>query len=46
MLTVERFEKLIGRRRIRESAKIVRGVGLVSAHVDTAGILAALRGRG
>ncbi len=44
MLTVERFEKLVGRRRIRESAKVVRGVGLVSAHVDADGILAALRG--
>ncbi len=46
MVTVERFERLVGRHRIRESAKIARGVGLVSAHVDAAGILAALRGAG
>ena len=44
MIAVERFEKLVGRLRIRESEKIARGVGLVSAHVDTAGILASLRG--
>jgi len=46
MLAVERLEKLVGRRRIREREKIERGVGLVSAHVDAAGILAALRGGG
>ncbi len=44
MAAVERFEKLLGRMRIREREKIARGVGLVSAHVDAAGILAALRG--
>ncbi len=46
MMTVERFEKLVGRHQIRESAKIARAVGLVSAHVDAAGILASLQGGG
>ncbi len=44
MLAVERFEKLVGRLRIREREKIERGVGLVAAHVDVDGILASLRG--
>ncbi len=44
MITVERFEQLVGRHRIRESAKIARAVGLISANVDSAGILASLKG--
>ncbi|MGE5190280.1 MAG: DRTGG domain-containing protein [Gemmatimonadota bacterium] len=44
MATVERLEKMVGRLRIREREKIARGVGLVSDHVDAAGILASLRG--
>lgn len=46
MVVVERFEKIVGRLRIRESEKIARGVGLVSDHVDAAGILASLRAAG
>ncbi len=44
MGTVERFESLIGRLRLREADKISRGVDLVRGHVDTARILAALKG--
>ncbi len=44
MATVERFEQLIGRLRIRERVKIDRGVQLVGEHVDAAGILASLKG--
>jgi hypothetical protein len=36
----------MGRLRIREKEKIERGVRLVGERVDTAGILAALRGGG
>jgi hypothetical protein len=46
LLTVEKFENLMGRLRIREKAKIDRGVELVRGNVDTGGILAALRGDG
>lgn len=46
LLTVEKFENLMGRLRIREKAKIDRGVELVRGNVDTGGILAALRGGG
>jgi len=44
MATVERFEQLLGRMRIRERVKIDHGVGLVGEHVDVAGILASLKG--
>lgn len=44
LFTVEKFENLVGRLRIREREKIDRGVALVGANVDSAGILAALRG--
>jgi hypothetical protein len=43
---VEKLENLTGRLRIREKEKIERGVNLVGANVDTAGILSALRGAG
>ncbi len=43
MAAVERFEQLIGRLRIRERAKIDRGVDLVAKHVDVEGILASLK---
>jgi len=46
LFTVEKFENLMGRLRIREKEKIERGVNLVRANVDTGGILAALRGGG
>lgn len=48
MATVERFEQLLGRVRIREKVKSDRGVDLVGKQVDIGGILAALResGRG
>jgi BioD-like phosphotransacetylase family protein len=46
LFTVEKFENLMGRLRIREKEKIERGVNLVGANVDTAGILSALRGGG
>jgi BioD-like phosphotransacetylase family protein len=48
MATVERFEQLLGRVRIREKVKSERGVDLVDKQVDIGGILAALResGRG
>ncbi len=46
LFTVEKFEHLMGRLRIREKEKIERGVSLVSERVDTARILAALRGSG
>lgn len=45
MSTVERLEKLVGRQRIREKAKVERGVALIDSHVDVAGILAALTER-
>lgn len=44
LFTVEKFENLMGRLRIREKEKILRGVNLVRERVDTAGILASLRG--
>ena len=44
MATVERFEQLLGRLRIRERVKIDRGVSLVGEHVDVAGVLASLKG--
>lgn len=43
LVTVEKFENLMGRLRIREKEKIERGVALVGASVDAEGILAALR---
>jgi BioD-like phosphotransacetylase family protein len=43
MATVDRFETLLGRLRIREPEKIRRGVDLVRAHVDAGGLLASLR---
>jgi uncharacterized protein len=46
LFTVEKFENLMGRLRIREKEKIERGVNLVRENVDTAGILTALRGGG
>src|SRR3990172_2481625 len=49
MVTVERFEQLLGRLRIREKVKIDRGVALVGENVDVGGVQAALkeaRGRG
>ncbi len=46
MATVERFEQLLGRVRIRERVKTERGVDLVARHVDTGGILASLRQSG
>lgn len=47
MTVIERFERLVGRQRIREEEKAARGIRLVGAHVDAGGILSALRrGRG
>jgi uncharacterized protein len=46
MTVIERFEKLIGRQRIREKEKSERGIRLVGAHVDAEGILSALRRSG
>jgi BioD-like phosphotransacetylase family protein len=46
LFTVEKFERLMGRLRIREKEKIERGVNLVGENVDTGAILAALRGGG
>jgi BioD-like phosphotransacetylase family protein len=46
LFTVEKFERLMGRLRIREKEKIERGVNLVRERLDTAGILASLRGAG
>ncbi len=43
--TVERFERLLGRLRIREPEKVVRGVEAVRASVDTDGLLALCRKR-
>jgi BioD-like phosphotransacetylase family protein len=43
MATVERFEGLLGRIRIREPEKIRRGVDLVRSSVDTAGLLSLCR---
>ncbi len=45
MTTVERFEKLLGRLRIREPEKVRRGVEAVRAAVDTDGLLALCRKR-
>ncbi|MGE5248554.1 MAG: DRTGG domain-containing protein, partial [Verrucomicrobiota bacterium] len=45
MTTVERFEKLLGRLRIREPEKVRRGVETVRAAVDTDGLLALCRKR-
>jgi BioD-like phosphotransacetylase family protein len=44
MATVERFEQLLGRVRIREKVKIDRGVDLVREHVDAEGVLSSLKG--
>jgi len=41
--TVDRFESLLGRLRIREPEKARRGVELVRAAVDTAGLLSLCR---
>jgi BioD-like phosphotransacetylase family protein len=43
--TVERFEKILGRLRIREPEKVARGVESVRASVDTDSILALCRGK-
>ena len=43
MATVGRFESLLGRLRIREPEKIRRGVDLVRASVDAAGLLSLCR---
>ena len=43
MATVERFENLLGRLRIREPEKIRRGIELVRTFVDTAGLLSMCR---
>jgi BioD-like phosphotransacetylase family protein len=43
MATVDRFENLLGRLRIREPEKIRRGVELVRSSVDTAGLLSLCR---
>jgi hypothetical protein len=43
MATVERFEQLLGRLRIREKVKIDRGVALVGENVDVGGVQAALK---
>jgi len=43
MATVDRFENLLGRLRIREPEKIRRGIDLVRSSVDTAGLLALCR---
>jgi BioD-like phosphotransacetylase family protein len=45
LFAVEKFENLLGRLRIREKEKIERGVSLVSANVDVAGIFASIRKR-
>ncbi len=45
MTTVERFEKLLGRMRIREPEKVLRGVAIVRAAVDTDGLLSLCRKR-
>jgi hypothetical protein len=42
MPVIERFERLLGRQRIREKEKAERGMRLVGAHVGAAGIRAAL----
>jgi len=41
--TVERFEKVLGRLRIREPEKVLRGVEAVRASVDTEGLLSLCR---
>jgi BioD-like phosphotransacetylase family protein len=43
MATVDRFESLLGRLRIREPEKIRRGIDLVRSSVDTAGLLSLCR---
>jgi len=43
MTTVDRFENLLGRLRIREPEKIRRGIELVRSSVDTAGLLSLCR---
>jgi BioD-like phosphotransacetylase family protein len=43
MSTVDRFESLLGRLRIREPEKIRRGIDLVRSSVDTAGLLSLCR---
>jgi BioD-like phosphotransacetylase family protein len=45
MTTVERFEKLLGRLRIREPEKVLRGIETVRAAVDTDGLLSLCRKR-
>ena len=42
-ISVERFESLLGRLRIREPEKIRRGIDLMRASVDTAGLLSLCR---
>ncbi len=46
MTTVERFERLLGRMRIREPEKVRRGVDVVRASVDTEGLLSLCRNGG
>lgn len=46
LFAVEMFENLLGRLRIREKEKIERGVALVAASVDVAGIFASIRKKG
>jgi BioD-like phosphotransacetylase family protein len=43
MTTVDRFENLLGRLRIREPEKIRRGIDLLRSSVDTAGLLSLCR---
>jgi len=43
MSTVDRFESLLGRMRIREPEKVRRGIKLVRANVDTGGLLSLCR---
>lgn len=43
MSTVDRFESLLGRLRIREQEKVRRGIELVRATVDTGGLLSLCR---
>lgn len=45
MTTVERFEKLLGRLRIREPEKVRRGIETVRTAVDTGGLLSLCRAR-
>jgi len=45
MTTVERFEKLLGRLRIREPEKVLRGIETVRTAVDTGALLSLCRAR-